>query len=260
MKIKIYQVDAFTDKVFSGNPAAVCPLESWPDDKLLQHIAAENNLAETAFFVPQGDGFKLRWLTPKAEVNLCGHATIATAYILFNLLHYTGEKIVFSSKSGTLEVRRDKDWYYMNFPADALHPLPVNDEHRGCFSKAPLEVYRGKSDLMFVYGDVNDVKEIEPDLSKIAQLPFRGVIVTARGNDVDFVSRFFAPAVGIPEDPVTGSAHTSLTPYWSGKLGKIELTARQISERGGYLRCKMMGDRVEIGGQAAFYLSGEITV
>lgn len=260
MTIPLYQVDAFTDKVFGGNPAAVCPLEAWIDDVTLQRIAAENNLAETAFFVKEGDGFRIRWLTPKSEVDLCGHATLATAYVIFNHLNFRAPSIVFESRSGKLSVTRSGEWYTLNFPTDRLVRGDVLQVYTSCFGKQPLEAYHGRTDLMLVYSSRDDVEAITPDFSKVAELGERGVIVTAKGTDTDFVSRFFAPEVGINEDPVTGSAHTTLTPYWSGRLGKKELTARQVSERGGYLKCKLLGDRVEISGQAAFYLSGEISV
>ena len=260
MKIPLYQVDAFTDRVFAGNPAAVCPLEAWINDETLQRIAAENNLAETAFFVKEGDGFRIRWLTPKSEVDLCGHATLATAYVIFNHLDFRAPTIAFESRSGRLSVTRNGEWYTLNFPTDRLERGEVLQAYSSCFGKQPLEAYRGRTDLMLVFSSRDDVEAITPDFSKMAELRERGVIVTAKGTDTDFVSRFFAPEVGINEDPVTGSAHTTLTPYWSGRLGKKELTARQVSERGGYLKCKLLGDRVEISGQAAFYLSGEISV
>jgi PhzF family phenazine biosynthesis protein len=260
MKIKIFQIDAFSDKVFGGNPAAVCPLDSWLEDSILQQIAAENNLAETSFFVPEGDVYRLRWFTPKAEVDLCGHATVAAASVMFNQLNYKGTEIAFQSRSGILKVTKNGDWYALNFPSDTLQKIEIKEEHRLCFDKIPAEIYKGKSDLMFVFDKPDDIMHIKPGLLQIASLPQRGVIVTSTGTDVDFISRFFGPAVGIPEDPVTGSAHTSLTPYWSKRLHKTELTARQVSERGGYLKCKMLGERVEISGQAAFYLSGEIVI
>ena len=260
MKIPLYQVDAFADRVFSGNPAAVCPLESWPGDATLQSIAAENNLSETAFFVRTGDGFHIRWFTPKSEVDLCGHATLATAYVIFNILHYQAGPLSFQSRSGILTVTKKDDWIALNFPADRIERIEISKEYASCFDKSPVEGYRGRSDLMFVFSHRQEVEDVGPDFSRIARLRERGVIVTARGTDTDFVSRFFAPAESINEDPVTGSAHTTLTPYWSGRLGKTELTARQLSERGGYLKCALLGDRVEISGRAAFFLSGEISL
>lgn len=260
MQIPLYQVDAFTDTVFSGNPAAVCPLARWLPDAVLQSIAGENNLAETAFFVRTYNGFHIRWFTPKTEVNLCGHATLATAFVVFNLLEHQGNAITFQSLGGLLSVSRKGDWFTLNFPADGFTRLEPSTELMSCFDKPAQEVYRGSSDLMFVFASRRDIETISPDLPRIAHLKERGIIATARGSDTDFVSRFFAPAIGINEDPVTGSAHTTLTPYWSKMLNKTELTARQVSERGGFLICKQLGDRVEISGQAVFYLKGEISV
>lgn len=260
MKQKIYQVDAFTNKVFSGNPAAVCPLEQWLDDSTLQNIAAENNLAETSFFVKTPEGYHLRWFTPKTEVDLCGHATLAAAYVLFRFMHYAEEVISFRSRSRKLTVSRDGSWLTLNFPADKVGEVAISNEYAACFDKKPALIIKGLSDLMFVYDTYADIRDIQPDLRHIAKLPFRGIIVTSIGMDTDFASRFFAPACGIDEDPATGSAHTTLAPYWSKRLGKNELTARQISERGGFLKCKLVNDRVEISGQAAFYMEGEIEI
>ena len=260
MKIPIYQVDAFTDKLFGGNPAAVCPLEKWLDDTVLQHIAAENNLAETSFFIKDIAGFHIRWFTPKSEVDLCGHATLATAFVLFESLGHKGNTISFQSRSGTLTVTKENDWLTLNFPVDKLKKLELTPEILSCFDRKPMEVHEGLSDIMLVFANEQEIKEIVPNLNMIAQFERRGMIVTAKGNDVDFVSRFFAPAVGIDEDPVTGSAHTTLTPYWSKQLNKTTLTAKQISERGGFLKCKLLSDRVEISGQAKMYMKGEITI
>jgi PhzF family phenazine biosynthesis protein len=260
MTLKLFQIDAFTDRVFGGNPAAVCPLESWLDDKLLQNIAAENNLAETVYFIKTGEGFEIRWFTPKAEVDLCGHATIAAAHVIFNHSNFKGESISFQSRSGELKVKRTEGWYVLDFPADILKKTEVTAVHNSCFTQAPLEVYEGRSDLMFIYDSEEEIKSLQPRLAHIASLPARGIIITAKGSDTDFVSRFFAPAFGISEDPVTGSAHTTLIPYWSQRLHKTELTARQLSERGGYIKGTMLGERVEIAGQAAFYMAGEIEV
>ncbi len=242
MKLKIYQVDAFTNQVFAGNPAAVCPLDSWQADVLLQNIASENNLAETAFFTKKGDDFHIRWFTPKAEVDLCGHATLATAYVIFGRMGYTGDAISFDSRSGILTVTKEQDWLTLDFRI------------------TPKEVYKGSTDLMFVFDKTQEVQNAQPDLTAITRLNGRGIIITTPGSDTDFISRFFAPAVGINEDPVTGSAHTTLTPYWANRWEKNELTARQVSERGGYLKCALKGNRVAISGQAAFYMEGEISV
>ena len=260
MRIPLYQVDAFADKVFTGNPAAVCPLERWLDDDLLQSIAAENNLAETAFFVATDRGFHIRWFTPATEVDLCGHATLASAYVIFHCLKFIGTSISFQSRSGILEVTRDGEWLALNFPTDQIEKVEITRAYSSCFDKHPVELYRGKTDLMFVFSKPGDIESISPDFLKLASLKERGAIVTSAGRDTDFISRFFAPAVGINEDPVTGSAHTTLIPFWSKRLGKTELTARQVSKRGGYLKCKYLNDRVEISGRAAFYLAGEISV
>lgn len=260
MKLKIYQADAFADKLFSGNPAAVCPLDKWLEDTILQKIAMENNLSETAFFVKEGDGFQIRWFTPKAEVDLCGHATLATAFILFGLLNYKKEKVSFQSRSGLLTVTKNDNWLTLNFPADTVEQIAITDELLQCFDKKPVEGYRGRDDFMLVFSSREEIEKIKPDFKKIAQFDKRGIIITARGSDTDFVSRYFAPAFGIDEDPATGSAHTTLTPYWSKKLGKKELNARQLSERGAFLKCRLLNNRVEISGQAVLYMTGEILI
>ncbi len=255
----LYQIDAFTDKLFGGNPAAVISLEAWPEDHLMQSIALENNLAETAFVVPEGDDFRIRWFTPAVEVNLCGHATLAAAYVMFHELGYSNDTIRFQSRSGWLSVSRNESWLTLDFPTDRLSPLDITPPMQKCTTANILEAYQGRSDYMWVLADQKAVKESHFDLLAISALGYRGIIVTAEGKDVDFVSRFFAPAYGIPEDPVTGSAHTTLTPYWSNRLGKRNLTARQVSPRGGYLKCELKGDRVLIRGQAVKYMQGEIT-
>lgn len=261
MKYKLYQVDAFTDKLFGGNPAAVCPLAEWLNDAILQKIAMENNLAETVFYVKQDDRYEIRWFTPTVEVDLCGHATLAAAFVLFHCEGYRGESIHFySPRSGNLHVSRSSDRLTLDFPVDEFHSIPVSGEIVGCFDKQPIEAYKGKTDYMLVYEKESDIRDISPKFEAIAALNARGVIITAKGEDVDFVSRFFAPQSGISEDPVTGSAHTTLTPYWSEKLDKTEMTAIQLSERKGYLQCKMLGNRVEISGQAKLYLAGEIYI
>jgi PhzF family phenazine biosynthesis protein len=261
MKLHLYQVDAFTEKVFGGNPAAVCPLDEWLTDEQMQHIAAENNLAETAFFVKKNDAFEIRWFTPKIEVDLCGHATLATAHVMFNHLNYPDKQIVFfSAKSGELRVYKNEDLLTLDFPADDFEKIEMPDFISVCFDAEPIEAYQGKTDLMFVFNSETDIKNIRPDFRSINALGGRGVIVTAKGDKVDFVSRFFAPQSGIEEDPVTGSAHTTLTPYWAKKLGKDVLTAVQLSSRIGNLECKYMGDRIEISGKAVTYLKGEIDI
>ncbi|HEY1164403.1 MAG TPA: PhzF family phenazine biosynthesis protein, partial [Chitinophaga sp.] len=261
MKQKIYQVDAFAEKMFSGNPAAVCPFTSWPDDQLMQHIATENNLAETAFYVKNGNGYEIRWFTPAAEVDLCGHATLAAAYVLFNCEGYQGDRIDFHSpRSGPLTVTKRGDLLILNFPTDVFEPVAVSDELQAGFNVKPLEAYKGKTDYMLVFEKESDIRAIVPRLPEIARLQARGVIVTAKGEQTDFVSRFFAPAFAVDEDPVTGSAHTTLTPYWAKKLGKDELRAMQLSKRTGLLQCRYLGERVEIGGYGQLYMEGEINL
>lgn len=259
MKNKIYQVDAFTDKVFSGNPASVCPLNEWLNDELMQKIAMENNLAETAFYVKKNDRYEIRWFTPKVEVDLCGHATLAAAYVLFTHENHFGNVINFySHRSGELTVTKQNEFLTLNFPTDIYKNVELTSELTNGFDILPKEALKGKTDYVLVFENETQIKNIKPYLHQIATLGGRGVIVTAKGDSVDFVSRFFAPQAGIDEDPVTGSAHTTLTPYWSNKLGKTILTAIQLSERKGYLQCKFLGERIEISGQAKLYLIGEI--
>lgn len=260
MKLKIYQADAFAASLFKGNPAAVVPLANWLPDETLQQIAAENNLSETAFFIPEGDHFHIRWFTPKAEVNLCGHATLATAHILFNELNFQGELILFNSKSGILTVKKVEDKLQLDFPADfaqLVEPVPVFTE---AFGVQPSATLKGRTDYLLLYDSEETIRNIKPNFNLLYQTDARGIMVTAKGNEVDFVSRFFAPAVGVNEDPVTGSAHTTLVPFWSNKLNKTELTALQLSTRGGQLWCSLSGDRVLIAGKAVTYLRGEIEV
>jgi PhzF family phenazine biosynthesis protein len=261
MKLRLYQVDAFADRLFSGNPAAVCPLdEDWLPDAVMQQIAAENNLAETAFYARSGSGYAIRWFTPACEVDLCGHATLATGHVVFTHDGWKGEAVEFASKSGVLRVRRDGDMLVLDFPADVVHPAETTECLVESIGREPAECLKGKTDYLLVYPGEEDVRALTPDFTDLAMVPARGVIVTAPGKDVDFVSRFFGPQVGINEDPVTGSAHTTLTPYWARRLGKTELTARQLSKRGGWLRCRLAGDRVEIAGRAVPYLEGWITI
>lgn len=259
MKIKIYQVDAFADQVFSGNPAAVCPLDDWLEDKVMLKIAAENNLSETAFYVERETYIEIRWFTPRVEVDLCGHATLATAYVLFNHEDFKGTTIQFlSPRSGRLTVHKNEGFITLNFPTDTLESVLLTDELRNCFDIPPSAVLKGKTDYLYVYESEKDIVDICPQYEKIAALDARGIIVTAKGKDVDFVSRFFAPQVGVMEDPVTGSAHTTLIPFWSKELHKTVLMAIQLSERRGFLKCTYLGDRVEISGQGKLYLKGEI--
>ncbi len=261
MKLKIYQIDAFTDKIFSGNPAAVCPLSTWLPDETLQKIAMENNLAETAFYVKKNDEYQIRWFTPTVEVDLCGHATLAAAFVLFNYEAYPNTGISFSShKSGILKVYQRGEFFTLNFPTDIFEPINLFPELIVGFNIKPIEAFKGKTDYMLIFENEEQIKNLKPDFQSVSKLKARGIIVTARGNNVDFVSRFFAPQSGVNEDPVTGSAHTTLTPYWSKKLGKTELSAIQLSERKGYLKCKYLNDRIEISGQGKVYLTGEIII
>lgn len=260
MNLTIYQVDAFASRPFEGNPAAVIPLLQWPDDKTMQNIALENNLSETAFFVPTENGFHIRWFTPKAEVDLCGHATLASAHVIFNHLSYPENEIKFQSKSGILTVKKEGDLLVLNFPASPVKEIKVPQNLHDAFNINPLQAFRGRDDIMLIFNNQEEVTNLKPDFQKISGSGARGVICTSASEEFDFVSRFFAPAVGVNEDPVTGSAHTMLIPYWAKQLGKTELIAKQVSERGGVLYCKHLGKRVEIGGRAVTYLIGEIEV
>ncbi len=258
MKIPIFQVDTFTSKRFKGNPAAVCPLEKWIGTPMMQKIASENNLSETAFFVREEEGFHIRWFTPKIEVDLCGHATLASAAVAFEKLGYSKDEIEFSSKSGLLKVKKEVDEYILDFPADKAIQQKEENKIVQAIGSVPKEIWKGKEDRLLIYESEQDIINISPDFNKLAKATKHGVIVSSPGNNVDFVSRFFAPAVGINEDPVTGSAHTTLTPYWADRLKKQELIAKQISSRGGDLRCKNKGERIEIGGKVVFFLEGVI--
>ncbi len=261
MKLKIYQVDAFADKVFSGNSAAVCPLSEWPSDNLLQQIAMENNLAETAFYVKRNGVYELRWFTPTVEVDLCGHATLAAAYVLFNCEQHDGDSIsFFSPRSGALGVRQSGEQLILDFPKDRYSAVEMTKELRECFSIDAREAYKGKTDYMLVFDNEEQISQMMPNLSAIALLDARGIIITAPGERSDFVSRFFAPQSGIDEDPVTGSSHTTLSQYWSARLAKQELSAVQISSRRGFLQCLVKEDRVEIGGRCFLYMKGEILI
>ncbi len=261
MKLKLYQVDAFTDKLYHGNPAAVCVVDEWLSETQMQNIAAENNLSETAFIVKKGDSYEIRWFTPLVEVNLCGHATLASAFVLFNFYCQDCKKIEFHSrKSGILTVEKENDLIVLNFPADVAKQVKIPEELLKAFNFTPLEAYKGKTDYLLLFSSQEEIENLKPDYQLIYSTGVRGVIVTARGNDTDFVSRFFAPFVGINEDPVTGSAHTILIPYWSEKIGKTVLTAKQLSKRQGELNCRFLGDRVNIAGKAVLYMTGEIDV
>ena len=259
MELTLYQVDAFASKVFEGNPAAVCPLDAWLPDQDMQAIALENNLSETAFFVPSDLGFHIRWFTPKREVDLCGHATLASAYVLFQILGYTKDKIEFDSRSGPLLVTRQGDYFVMDFPSQPPVIADIPAEIIAAFEKEPLECLRSE-DLIVVFESEMDVKNANPDMDQLERLDLRGVAITARASQHDFVARFFAPKYGIPEDPVTGSAYTQLAPYWAEKLNKNKLEAKQVSARGGEVICEVMGDRVRIAGKAVLYMQGTISI
>ncbi|NTV13561.1 MAG: PhzF family phenazine biosynthesis protein [Desulfobulbaceae bacterium] len=261
MKIPIYQVDAFTSTRFAGNPAAVCLLEDWLADQVLQAIAAENNLSETAFLVRNAGGFDLRWFTPVTEVALCGHATLASAFVLFTHRHWPESTICFRTRrSGELLVSLRDDLLELDFPALPAQAVTPPTLLAQAIPGPVLAVLAAAEDLLVELSDAQSVRKLRPDLTALAGIACRGVIVTAPGEDCDFVSRFFAPRFGIPEDPVTGSAHCVLIPYWAGKLGKKVLAARQVSARGGELWCQDCGDRVRIAGRAVVYLEGTISV
>ena len=259
MKIPFYQIDAFTGRVFGGNPAGVCFLDAWLPDPVLQSIAAENNLSETAFLVKAGDRYDLRWFTPKVEIDLCGHATLAGAFAVFKYRDQAARRVDFQTKSGLLSVERKEDLLMMDFPARKPERCSPPEGIDAIMGSARSESHRSR-DLMLVYEKEEQVRQLKPDLARVAGLDCFAVIATAPGKECDFVSRFFAPGAGIPEDPVTGSAHCTLIPYWSERLGKTKLHALQLSERGGELFCEDKGDRVAIGGRAVTYLSGTISV
>jgi len=260
MKIPIYQVDAFTDKAFGGNPAAVCPLKEWIRPEVMQKIAMENNLSETAFFVKEGDVYGLRWFTPTSEVDLCGHATLASSHVLFEELGYDEEEIKFETKSGRLVVKRDGNRLLMDLPANKMVQVqgpPILFQALGI---KPTTFTFKSDDYMIVLDSEEEVASLEPDFKMLKEVDAPGVIVSAQGEEVDFVSRYFAPRIGIDEDPVTGAAHTKLTPYWSERLEKKEMEARQISNRVGVLTVRDKNDRVEILGSAVTFMRGEIKI
>lgn len=260
MKLQIYQVDAFAENVFTGNPAAVIPLSKWLPTELMQNIALENNLSETAFFVPSSNRFHIRWFTPKSEVDLCGHATLATAHVLFNHLNYTEKEIQFESRSGILKVKKENDLIILDFPASQVEEIEMPENLKTAFNFHPIICLNGRDDIMLIFENEIEILKLKPDFQKIIESKTRGIICTSQSDNFDFVSRFFAPVVGVNEDPVTGSAHTMLIPYWSHILSKTNLIAKQVSARGGILQCKDLGERVEIGGKAVTYLTGEIIV
>jgi len=262
MRLPIYQVDAFADNLFGGNPAAICPLSQWLPDATMQAIAAENNLAETAFFVREGADYALRWFTPAVEVDLCGHATLASAHIVFAVLEPQRQRVGFRTlKAGTLTVARRGDMLAMDFPSRPPSLIEPPPGLLAAVGGTPREILRARDHLL-VYGSAAEVRALEPDFAALARIPdCWAACATAPGEDgIDFVSRFFAPGQGIDEDPATGSSHCTLTPYWAERLGKTELKARQLSRRGGTLDCALNGDRVTIAGRAVLYLEGQITL
>lgn len=258
MKLPIFHVDAFTDKLFGGNPAAVVPLNNFLPDHVMQAIATENNLSETAFCAQIEEDFHLRWFTPEVEVPLCGHATLATAHVMFHHMDYVRDEIRFKSKSGLLIVRRMGDQLVLDFPADELKETDAPARLWEALNIKPQKILKGKENYLIILDSEREVTSMRPDFIKLKAISGHGFIITARGTDTDFISRYFVPSVGIDEDPVTGSAHCALTVYWAKVLGKMEMTARQVSKRGGYLECSLNNDRVEIGGKAVTYLTGEI--
>jgi PhzF family phenazine biosynthesis protein len=258
MILPFYQVDAFTSKLFGGNPAAVVPLERWLSDETLQNIAAENNLSETAYFVKENDHYHIRWMTPIDEVPLCGHATLASAFVIFNYIEKEAKQIKFSSLSGDLFVERNGDLLTLNFPNHKPAQIPVSEEIKNCFEQTPIEVCDSGFYLMIVFDSEDYIRKMSPSFERVKKLHPQAVIVTAKGNEVDFVSRMFAPNEGINEDPVTGSAHSVLIPYWAEKLNKKNFRALQVSKRCGELFCEMMGERVKISGHGVLYAAGSI--
>jgi PhzF family phenazine biosynthesis protein len=259
VKINVYQVDAFANKPFEGNPAAICPLEEWLPEQAMQALAAENNLSETAFFVPDGDGFALRWFTPAIEVDLCGHATLAAAHVLFEELDYQSEEIRFSTKSGTLSVVRNGDSLRMDFPAQQPLPFELPVQLVEAFATTPEDCLKF-NDIIAVFPSEEMVRNADPDMSLLAQLDCRGIIITAESAEYDFIARWFGPRTGIKEDPVTGSAFTQLVPYWASRLGKTEFLVKQVSQRGGELTCELVGNRVLISGRAVLFMRGVIEI
>lgn len=260
MELPLYQVDAFADHLFKGNPAAVCPLQDWLPEHTMQAIAMENNLSETAFIVHENKGWRIRWFTPTTEVKLCGHATLAAAFVYFHFIDTKADQVVFDSLSGRLTVSCSDDRLTLDFPVQRAEPVPTTPEVLGrALGGEPLEVLAA-DDWLVLLDSEETLRKLQPDMALLRQLERRGVIITARGNECDFVSRFFAPKYGIDEDPVTGSAHTILTPYWAERLGRDRLQARQLSARGGELYCELKGERVFIGGKVISYLRGTITI
>ena len=260
MKLKIYQADAFTDKLFSGNSAAVCPLDKWLPVPTMQGIASESNQSATAFYVKDSKGYHIRWFSPAAELHLCGQATLAASHILYTEEGYKSNEIHFNSQSGDLIVKKDGDYITLNFPIDEIERVKTPAELSIALNIKPVECFKGKMDYMLVYKNEKEILNLKPNFYAMSRIKARGFMCTAKGTKSDFVSRFFAPSHGINEDSVTGSAHTTMVPYWSKILGKKQLTAIQLSERKGHLKCADLGDRVELSGQARTYMRGEIEI
>lgn len=259
-KYPIYQVDAFTSSLFSGNSAAVCPLDSWLDDTVMQAIAQENNLSETAFIVPHNEQYQIRWFTPNKEVALCGHATLASAFVLFELLAFPHEKIIFDSQSGPLCVKKEGDFLQMDFPALPYHEISPSSELLNSLNVCPVAVYESTFDLLLIFDNEHDVQQAKLDLNTIAKLPHRGVILSALANGADIYSRCFYPGCDVPEDPVTGSAHCVIAPYWCERLGKTKIHAKQGGSRQGELWCEVTANRVLLSGRCQLYLEGCISI
>jgi PhzF family phenazine biosynthesis protein len=254
----VYQVDAFTDQIFKGNPAAVCPLKEWISEELMQSIAEENNLSETVFFVEHGGQFDIRWFTPTSEIDLCGHGTLAAGHIIYTEMNYGHSLIEFNSKSGRLTVKKKGEWYTLNFPSEKITEMEKPSFLESALNSPVLKTYKGKWKYLVELESEFAVQDLIPNFGLLSNLDSNGIIVTAEGNNVDFVSRFFAPKIGINEDPVTGSAHTLLIPHWGEKLNKTKMLAMQLSKRTGFLKCEYLQDRVEMSGQAITYLKGTI--
>ena len=260
MRLELFQVDSFTNKIFEGNPAGVI-FSEFLSNEVMQKIALENNLSETAFVYEEGNDYRIKWFSPLMEIDLCGHATLAAAHIYFTEINRDADSITFiSSKNGSLEVTRKNNYLYLNFPVDQYAPISIDDDLINMIGETPIEAFKGRDDIMCIFEDESIIYNIEPNKSLLKLFPVRGLIVSAKSLDYDFVSRCFFPITGVDEDPVTGSAHTTLTPYWTKQLGKDSLLAKQVSSRGGELKCVLEGDRVIIGGEAVTYLKGFITI
>ena len=260
MRLELFQVDSFTNKIFEGNPAGVIFSELLSNE-VMQKIALENNLSETAFIIEEGGDFRIKWFSPLMEIDLCGHATLAAAHVYFTEINNDADSITFiSSKNGSLEVTRKNNHLYLNFPVDQYAPISIDDNLINMLGETPIEAFKGRDDIMCIFEDESIIYDIKPNKDLLKLFPVRGLIVSAKSLDYDFVSRCFFPIAGVEEDPVTGSAHTTLTPYWTKQLGKNSLVAKQASSRGGELKCFLEGDRVIIGGEAVTYLKGFITI